>query len=504
MSSMPFCPRVSLFLLLLVSGVIPGFLSGVMAQQAARPNIILVLVDDMGWSDPGCYGGEIETPNLDRLAAEGLRFSQFYNCAKCETTRATLLSGRYHAEVGVAKLQRCATLAEVLAEAGYQTWMTGKWHLSGNPLDRGFGRYFGHLSGATNFFTGDGTFRIDREVFEVPEQGFYTTDANTDYAIQFIRERDRERPFFLYVAHNAPHYPLQAPKEEVMKYRGTYKEGWDRLRAQRLGRIRDKGLLPETTELSARPEDVSDWHELSEKERDQHDLVMATYAAMIDRVDTNMGRLVQCLQDEKEYERTLILFLSDNGACPFQRTTPQTLEGPLMPWDPESYWTYDQRWAHACNTPFRAYKRNQHEGGIRTPMIAHWPQGLANPGTITHQPGHIVDMMATFIELGAARYPPVDAPREPGPLRGSSLVPIFRGEERADVGARFFTFYGTHNAVRVGDLKLVNRDKGPWELYDLARDPIEANNLIERQSQRAKPLIEQWEAWARTVKIKRK
>jgi arylsulfatase len=198
------------------------------AATDTRPNIVFILADDLGFSDIGCYGGEIDTPNLDRLAAEGLQFTQFYNCAKCETTRATVLTGRYHHEVGIGKLQNSVTFAEVLKDAGYTTLMSGKWHMTGNPLDRGFERYFGHLSGACNFFKGDDTFRLDREVFEVPETGFYTTDAKTDYAIQFIREADANKPFVLYLAYNAPHYPLHAPKAEVLKYRGKYRMGWDK------------------------------------------------------------------------------------------------------------------------------------------------------------------------------------------------------------------------------------------------------------------------------------
>ena len=473
-------------------------------QEPPRPNIILILVDDMGWSDLGCYGGEIETPQIDQLAAKGLRFSQFYNCAKCETTRATLLSGRYHPEVGIGKLKRCATIAQVLSGAGYQTWITGKWHQSGSPLDHGFQRYFGHLSGATNFFTGDKTFRLDREVFQVPKEGFYTTDADTDYAMQFIRERKPDQPFFLYLAYNAPHYPLQAPQEDVLKYRGKYQVGWDEIRRQRLESIKQLQLLPEGVELSARPADIPDWERLTEAERDEQDLVMATYAAMIDRVDQNIGRLMQCLEDEGQRENTLVLLLSDNGACPYQRTKKPTLEQQLMPWDPKSYWTYDQRWANACNTPFRAYKRNQHEGGIRTPMVAYWPAGIAKPGSLTHQPGHIVDMAATFVELSGATYPPPGSEPDVGALRGASLLPVFRGDQRADVGERFFTFYGTHNALRLANWKLVNRDQGPWELYDLAEDPNETRNLAETHAEQLVELRKKWRKLADEMGVKRK
>ena len=386
-------------------------------QADDRPNIVLVMVDDMGFSDLGCYGSEIDTPNLDQLAAAGLRFTQFYNCAKCETTRATLMSGRYHHEVGIGQLQRCITIAEGMRLGGYTTLMTGKWHLSSTPVERGFDRYFGHLSGACNFFTGDKTFRLDDSPFQVPKQGFYTTDANTDYAVQFLDQRDKEKPFLLYIAYNAPHYPLQAPRPDVEKYRGKYRLGWDALRQQRHTRMKELGIVKPDWPLSPRPDDVPAWDTLSDAEQDRQDLVMATFAAMIDRVDQNIGRLVRHLRSEQILDNTLFLFLSDNGACPFQRTSPATLEKNLMPWDPASYWTYDKGWAHACNTPFREYKRNQHEGGISTPLIAHWPRGIKQPGTLTSQPGHLVNIMATCLELAGVEYPQTFAGQSVGPPR---------------------------------------------------------------------------------------
>ena len=314
------------------------------ASADERPNVIVIVVDDMGFSDLGCYGSEIDTPRLDKLAADGLRFTQFYNCAKCETTRACLLSGRYHGEVGVGKLENCVTIAEVLRGAGYHTLMSGKWHQAGNPVQRGFNRYFGHLSGACNFFTGDNTFRLDDQEFEVPKSGFYTTDANTDYALEFLKERPANKPFFLYLAYNAPHYPLHAPQAEVEKYRGKYKDGWDALRKKRLARMKQLGIIDDRSPLSPRPDDVPAWESLGDKEQDQQELCMAAYAGMIDRVDQNIGRLVDYLEEDRALENTLILFFSDNGACPFQRTTEVTRKNNLMPWDPKSYWTYDKGW----------------------------------------------------------------------------------------------------------------------------------------------------------------
>ncbi len=472
-----------------------GLLFPASARAAdTRPNIVLIMADDLGFSDIGCYGSEIKTPNLDRLAAHGLRFSQFYNCAKCETTRATLLSGRYYQEVGVRRMTNCVTIAEVMRSAGYSTLMTGKWHLQSTPVERGFDHYFGHLSGATNYFWGDKTFRLDANAFTVPRQGFYTTDANTDYAIKFLRARDARKPFFLYVAYNAPHYPLQAPEEEVAKYRGKYKIGWDQLRQQRYKRIRQLGILRTDWKLTPRPKDVPAWDTLDAAERDEQDLVMATYAGMVDRLDQNIGRLVDALDQMGVLQNTLIMFLSDNGACPFQRTSAATRKEHLMPWNPKSFWTYDKRWAHACNTPFREYKRNQHEGGISTPLIVHWPRGLRAAGTITHQVGHLVDVMATCVDVAGATYPRQYQGKPVGPARGLSLLPIFFGKQRVPHEYLFFSFYGTHNALRVGDWKLVNIDRGPWELYDMKADRTELNDLATRQPEHLREMEKQWAA----------
>ncbi|MCB1125939.1 MAG: sulfatase-like hydrolase/transferase, partial [Verrucomicrobiae bacterium] len=366
-----------------------ALLAAAPVRAAASPNIVLILADDLGFSDIGCYGGEIATPNLDRLAAGGLRFTRFYNCAKCETTRATLLTGRYHHEVGIAKLANAATLAEVARGAGYTTLMAGKWHMNGNPLDRGFDRYFGHLSGACNYFTGDNTFRVDREVYEVPASGFYTTDADTDWALRFIREADPGRPLFLYLAYNAPHYPLQAPEAEVRKYLGKYRPGWDVLQQQRLARQREMKLLPRDYPLPPRPADVPAWDSLTEQEHAEHDLTMATFAAMVEHVDRGVGRLVEDLERNGELDNTLILFLSDNGACyewgPFGFDGPSrrgadvlhTGDGLREIGQAGTWQSYGSAWANLGNTPLNLYKHFCHEGGISSPLIAHWPGQIA-------------------------------------------------------------------------------------------------------------------------------
>jgi arylsulfatase A-like enzyme len=345
------------------------------AASTQRPNVIVIMVDDMGFSDLGCYGSEIHTPNLDRMAAQGLRFTQFYNTAKCETSRQSLMSGLWHPLYRKEPGRNFMTVAEVMRGAGYTTLMTGKWHIDGDPLSRGFDRYFGHLSGATDFFFGDSSFRLDDQPFTVPEQGFYNTDANTDYAMRFVTDAvngKKDKPFFLYIAYNAPHYPLQAPKEEIDKYRGKYRIGWDELRRQRYARQLEMGLIDAKWPLSPRPGTVKPWTELNAGEQDDQDLKMATYAAMIDRLDQNIGRLMARLKELGVDQNTVLMFFSDNGGCPFDRNK----KNQIPPWQGGGHWTYDASWAGASNTPFRWYKQNNHEGGIASPMIVHWPAGI--------------------------------------------------------------------------------------------------------------------------------
>ncbi len=475
--------------------------------QSAKPNIVLIMVDDMGYSDLGCYGGEIETPNLDRLASKGIRFLNFTNCAKCETTRATLMSGRYHTEVGGGQLAHCITVPEVLREGGYHNIMVGKWHLGGSPMDRGFDRYFGFLNGASNFFTGESTaggtqFRLGRENFDVPKKDFFCTDAFTDYAIRFLDDQQKDpktkdKPFFLYVAYNAPHYPLQAWKKDVDKYRGKYKMGWDKLRQQRLARMKELGVVPKDQKLSTRP-DVEKFESLSEQQRDHHDLMMATYAGMIDNVDQNVGRLMKKLEALGQSDNTLVLFLSDNGACPFQRSKKHTVENNLAPWDPASFWTYDQRWAFACNTPWRKFKQNQHEGGVATSLIAHWPKGITNPGRFEKQRGHLVDLHATFRELAGVAYPSKFNGQAVGPARGISLAPLFQEKPRTEHKELFYFFNSGKTALLQGDWKLVDSK----ELYHLPTDRIESNDLSQKEPERFEKMKARWAELAKEYKAK--
>jgi arylsulfatase len=488
-----FCLR-SLILL-----IIWGILTGV-ASAADRPNIVLIMADDLGFADIGCYGSEIETPNLDALADSGLRFTQFYNTAKCHSSRVSLLSGLYCDQAGGAKLSRGATIAEVLSKAGYDTSMVGKWHLSKQPTDFGFQRYWGHLSGATNFFTGDNTFRLNGEAWDVPAmlngRPFYTTNAITDFALEFLEDAVQgDKPFLLYTAFNAPHYPLQAPEAAVRKYDGRYDGGWDQLRVARHRRQLKSGLLPDKWQLSPRPDHVPAWSTLNRTERQWEADRMEVFAAMVDVLDQNVGRLVDFLKRKGVYENTLILFCSDNGACPFERTRGRYLK----PWDPKSYWTYDASWAHAGNTPFRLYKQNQHEGGISSPLIVHWPAGLkTKAGSVTNQPGHLIDLMATFIDVADATYPKQIGDRQIDPLQGKSLLPILKNEIRDPHRSLYFHF-GSDRALRKGPWKLVSAKLGKWELYNLDDDRTELHDLAEQEPSRVAAMKAEWFRTAKDV-----
>lgn len=468
-----------------------------------RPNVVLIMADDLGFSDIGCYGSEIQTPNLDQLAKSGLRFTQFYNTAKCHSSRVSLLTGLYCDQAGSESLSRGATLAEVLSEAGYFTAMSGKWHLSKQPTDFGFQRYWGHLSGAVNFFKGDDSFRYNGNKWEVPKtlngKPFYTTHAMTDFALEFLDEATaKDDPFFLYVAYNAPHYPLQAPEKDVKKYDGKYDQGWDDLRIKRHKQQLKSGLLPTKWNLSPRPAHVPAWDSLDQKDQQWEADRMEVFAAMVDVLDQNIGRLVKRLKEKGVYENTLILFCSDNGACPFERTRGRYLK----PWDPESYWTYDASWAHAGNTPFRLYKQNQHEGGISSPLIAHWPKGikkqsgkgtrkLSDGSLVTDQSGHLVDFMATVLDLGKATYPKQIGTRKMDPLVGRSLAPIFKGKQRQAHEALYFHF-GTDRALRKGPWKLVSAKLGQWELYHMEDDRTETHNLASTHPNRVRQMASEW------------
>ena len=508
--------RLSITCLLLVCGAAGGVAAA--ADARTRPNIIVILADDMGFSDLGCYGGEIETPHLDRLARGGLRFTQFYNCGRCCPTRASLLTGLYPHQAGIGHMTddrgqdgyrgdlnpQCVTLAEVLRPAGYSTSMVGKWHVTkftgpqaparerrNWPLQRGFDRFCGFLAGTSDYFAPKNLF-FDNTHRQTVDQGFYTTDAFVDEAIEFLAERPKDKPFFLYTAFNAPHFPVQAPREDIERYRGRYKAGWDALREQRHARQIAMGIVEGKWPLSPRPKKVRAWNDLAPEQQDRFDEMMAVYAACVARMDRAVGRLVDALEQDGCLDDTLILFLSDNGGN--AETGP---DGQLRG-DPSAAGTKShcgESWANLQNTPFREFKHFNHEGGIATPLIAHWPAGIAARGELRTQPGHLIDIMPTCVAVAGATYPAKRDGEAVLPMEGVNLLPAFAGQSLGR-DALFWEHEG-NAAVRVGDWKLVRAGKKqPWELYNLREDRTELANLAAKEPARAKELQDRWESWA--------
>jgi arylsulfatase len=482
-----------------------------LAAAGKRPNIVLIMADDMGFSDLGCYGSEISTPNLDRLARSGVRFTQFYNTARCCPTRAALLTGLYNHQTGVGHMvadrgapsyqgylnDRCVTIAEALRQGGYHTLMSGKWHVGEDrphwPTDRGFERYFGLISGATNYFRLDEgrKMALDDRPYTPPREGFYITDAFTDHAVKFIDEYGRRaQPFFLYLAYTAPHWPLHALPAEIAKYRGRYMMGWDALRGARHARMIRLGIVERRWPLTPRDSSAPAWQEVTDKEA--RDLKMAVYAAQIDRLDQDIGRVLRRLKEIGAEENTLVMFLADNGGCAEEvdRGKPG-----VPPGGADSFMSYGLPWANASNTPFRLYKHWVHEGGIATPFVARWPAVIRRGNVITPQVGHIIDVMATCLEVAGVEYPKTYQGREILSLEGRSLVPIFQGRQRQGHEFLFWEHEG-NRAVRQGHWKLVSRHPGAWELYDLEADRTELSNLAQKHPEKVRELSEQYERWA--------
>lgn len=451
-----------------------------------------MMVDDLGFSDFGCYGSEIETPHVDKLAENGLRFSQFYNTAKCHSSRVCLLTGLYCNQAGNSKLSRSVTIAEVLKKAGYFTSMTGKWHLDREPTSRGFDLYWGHLSGCTDFFKGDKTFRLNGKPWNEFDDDFYTTDANVDYAIQFIdKALEKGKPFFHYIAFNAPHYPLQAPKKDIEKYLGRYDAGWDETRKERFAKQKRLGLFPKDMKLPPLPGHMKNWSALDRKNREFESFRMAIFAAMVDSIDQNIGRMLAYLEDKGLLDNTLVMLCSDNGACPFERSRNIN----IPPWKAGSYYLYDASWATVGNTPLKHYKQTQHEGGISSPLIVHWPEHIRNAGSWNRNPGHLIDIMATCIEVAGAKYPDKG---KVAPLQGKSLVPLFEGKDRDGHDYLYFQFSNCR-AIRKGDWKVVSFYGQKWELYNVAEDRTEQNNLASQHPERSKELAALWHKVAEEV-----
>lgn len=500
-----------------------GMMSFDCYKKGSKPNILLIMADDMGFSDLGCYGSEINTPNIDRLAYEGMRFTQFYNAARCCPTRASLLTGLYPHQVGMGGMvvkekgqnptgayqgylnENCVTIAEVLKKAGYRTLMSGKWHVGEFhpvwPVDRGFDRYWGLISGAANYFNVSRTknhqpIRImakDNEEIPLPTEDFYMTDAITENAVKMLNENEN-KPFFQYVAYTAPHWPLHALREDIEKYRGKYKNGWHHLRSQRYQNMIKMGIISKDWKLSPRDDGTMNWDEVPDQ--DLMDLKMAIYAAQIDRMDQGIGKILNTLERQGRLDNTLILFLSDNGAC--------AESGPLgrdfwnngvTPGGEDSYQSYGQSWSNTSNTPFRLHKHWTHEGGISTPLIVHWPEVIKKGGQLTDQPGHIIDIMATCVDVAKTSYPSVFHGNKIQSLEGRSLVPVFQGKTRIAHDYLFWEHEG-NKAVRHGKYKLVAEKGKEWELYDVEEDRSELNDLSSMQPEVFIKLRDQWNEWA--------
>jgi len=475
-----------------------------------RPNIILMMADDMGFSDIGCYGGEVQTPNLDKMAAEGMRFTQFYNCAKCTTTRAALITGLYPRPRNGLLKTNMVTLAEVLGAAGYQTSLSGKWHLGSgpttHPFHRGFDTYYGLLDGCCNFFDPQqrdpafkgGRVRLfghdDKRITQFPDD-YYTTDAFTDHAIEQIKSfAANKKPFFVHVTYTAPHYPLHAKPVDIAKYQGKYMMGWDKMRQDRLQRQLEMGLIDPKWKLSGTDSRSYSWQTANHA---WEDLRMAVYAAMIDCMDQNIGRILKTLADEGIEENTLVMFLSDNGGCAEEPggRNPKAVPGPK-----QYYTAVGPAWGWAQNAPFRRYKSWVHEGGISTPLIARWPKTV-KPNTLTSQVGHLIDFMPTFMEMAGATYPKQVKGENILPLEGKSLVPVLRGKTRTPHETLCWEWSG-NRAIRQGKWKCVwDKLVREWELYDVVADRTETRNLAQQDPERMKAMAAAWTQWARDTGV---
>jgi arylsulfatase A-like enzyme len=533
------------------------------AEEPSRPNIIVIMSDDMGYSDIGCYGGEIETPTLNGLAEGGLRFTQFYNTARCCPTRASLLSGLYPHQAGIGHMtnptefegyqgelnRRCVTIAEALQPAGYRTYMVGKWHVTTNwraddqkfnwPLQRGFDKFYGTIMGAGSFWDpatltrGNTQIAPESDPDYSPDVYFYT-DAISDNAAAYIDQHAAESPddpFFMYVAYTAAHWPMHAKETDIAKYKGRYDEGYGAIREERYARAVELGVIRDSWELSPQ---AGDWKNVQNREWELR--CMEVYAAMVDSMDQGIGRIVDALQRNEQYDDTLIFFLQDNGGCaegfgrrprggiterPNAPTYPPMTEGELqtemaptqtrdgypvvmgpgiMPGPADTYIGYGEGWANVSNTPFREYKHWTHEGGISTPLIAHWPAGIQRHGELEHQPGHLIDIMATCVDVSGAAYPESKDGMPIRPMEGRSLQTAFVGETIEREG--IFWEHEGNRAIRVGPWKMVAKGaEGSWELYNIDEDRSEMHDLSAEQSERVAEFTAMWNAYAERSQV---
>lgn len=504
----------------------------VYAQQS-RPNIIMILADDMGYSDIGCYGGEILTPNIDSLARGGVRMTQFYNTSRSCPTRASLMTGLYQHQAGIGWMsedpfkgakdpkdwgiteyrgalnRNCVTIAEVLKASGYHTYMTGKWHLGMHgmekwPLQRGFDRFYGILAGACSYMRPDGGrgLTLDNTKLPAPEAPYYTTDAFTDYAINFIDGQKDEKPFFLYLAYNAPHWPLQAKDEDIAKFYNLYREkGWDVIRKERHDRMVSLGIIDENTGF-AEWENRS-WDELTEQEKDNTAYRMAVYAAQVYAMDYNVGKLVKYLEKTGKIDNTLIFFMSDNGACAEPHNElgggkQKDINNPAVSGHP----SYGRAWAQVSNTPFRKYKQRAYEGGISTPLIISWKAKLGDKAnTWCRTPAFLPDFMPTILNVAGAEYPSEFNGNAIHPMAGKDFMPAVKGKKKQLHDYIYWEHQG-NRAVRWKDWKAVwDQDGKVWELYNIAEDRTECNNVAKDHKKILDRLTAKWDKWAEETNV---
>lgn len=515
---------VSFFLLLTFSALSSH------SQKKKTPNIIVILADDMGYSDIGCFGGDARTPNLDEMAGKGLKMTHFYNASRCCPTRASLLTGLFQHQAGVGDMmntrpepayqgylnRNCVTIAEALKPAGYNTFMAGKWHVGQAPenwpLKRGFDRYYGLIDGASSYFDlypyrpGQKLTVVLDDQPVTPGKDYYSTDAYTDYAMKFIQESEQSgKPFFLYLAYQAPHWPLHALPGDIARYRGKFMKGWDRLREERFARMEKSGIITPGTTLSSRDPHVGDWSTLTEAEKEQWDERMAVYAAMIDRMDQNIGRLRAKLRELGEEDNTVIMFLSDNGASSESIKGSGFLPGIIeaskrSASDPSSFTAYGFEGANVSNTPFRLFKHWEYEGGTATPFIAYGP-GAVKKGLVSEQPAHIIDLMSTCLDLAHTPYPATANGNKIKATEGLSLVPLFKGQKWKGHDALFFEHEG-NRAVRQGKWKLVSQfPENKWYLYDIEADRSEKTDLSGKYPAKVRELEALYTSWAGRAEV---
>ncbi len=515
--------------------------------HSPRPNIVLILADDMGYSDIGCYGSEISTPNLDRLAGGGVVFSQMYNCARCCPTRASLMTGVYPHQAGIGHMvsnrgipayqgylrDDCATIAESLQQVGYRTLMTGKWHAGGFwsrvdpetwrigehthplPVDRGFDEYYG-LPGGGSYYN-PSPLMHNHDIIEVPE-GFYTTDNYTLEACRMMRASAAgDQPFFMHVCYNAPHWPLHAPREDIERYRGRYRKGWDETRTARHEELKGLGMLDRHWDISPRDENAPPWEDADH--HDWEDSRMATYAAMVDRLDRGVGEIVKTLQELGILDNTLIIFLSDNGgSAEFlaengrrEQELTQTRDGRevkignipgLEPGGPDTFMSYEVHWSNVSNSPFRLHKHWVHEGGISTPLIAHWLAGMTRPaGEIFHGSAHVIDISATILQVAGATTPEERNGKPVTAVEGESFLDVFAGQRWQRERPIFWEHEG-NRAVRDGQWKLVSQwEKQTWELYDMNEDRTELHDLSQKNPGKVQEMSSMYDRWAQRVGV---